>query len=365
MAFRADDPNLVTNSVGSVATWPDESGSTNDATATGGATGAIPGPTLATAVVHGATRPVIHFDGTEILQAPVSAPPLGSLFIVMKTSDPSVGNQRVVGWGDSSVGQNGLELSPQLAGGLYGILRNHGVDGSMLDANKPNVDYEVITVTWGPAGSFMYRDGVQVGANATITSISSDPNITALTIGGPGSGGATLFEGDVLELQVYDQPLSSDAVSTLETAMFNRWLAAPNAGVLSVTGVPVRDEYSLGGGNSVIAVEAVDYNTALPSADGTHNWVFTTTPINLSSTNANTNFSATGVMEAQPNTGTNYGTATVGPELTYAVNFTSPGAYYLWVRGIGDSPPGASVNDSVLFGLDGAWTQPGLGGKAS
>jgi hypothetical protein len=121
----------------------------------------------------------------------------------------------------------------------------------------------------------------------------------------------------------------------------------------------------LGGGNSVIAVEAVDYNTALPSADGTHNWVFTTTPINLSSTNANTNFSATGVMEAQPNTGTNYGTATVGPELTYAVNFTSPGAYYLWVRGIGDSPPGASVNDSVLFGLDGAWTQPGLGGKAS
>ena len=62
-------------------------------------------------------------------------------------------------------------------------------------------------------------------------------------------------------------------------------------------------------------------------------------------------------MEAQPNVGVNEGsTSTAGPELSYVVNFTSAGTYYVWMRGIADSPPGPSVNDSVLVGLDGAIT---------
>jgi hypothetical protein len=119
--------------------------------------------------------------------------------------------------------------------------------------------------------------------------------------------------------------------------------------------VLARSDYSAGGTNDLIVVEAVDYTVDAPSADGTHNWVFTTTPTNLITGSANTNFSAAGVMEAQPNSGANMGNAsTAGPELRFAVNFSSVGTYYVWVRGIGDSPPGPSVNDSVLIGLDGA-----------
>jgi hypothetical protein len=236
MAFRADDPGIVTNSDGTVALWPDESGFHNDATA-GGATGAVPGPTAASVTIDGAARPVIRFNGTQVLQAPVMQTPVGSFFIVMKTSHPNVGNQRVVGWGDSDVGQNGLELSPQLNDSLYAILRDYGAGGDMQDPGKPNVDYEVITVTWGAAGCFLYRNGVQVGANHNITSISSDPTITALTIGGPGSGNDKLYQGDILEIQAYDRQLANSAVLAVESAMFDRWLAGPNAGRLSLVRV--------------------------------------------------------------------------------------------------------------------------------
>jgi hypothetical protein len=118
-----------------------------------------------------------------------------------------------------------------------------------------------------------------------------------------------------------------------------------------------RSEYSAGATNNLIVVEAVDYAANMPSQDGTHNWVFTTTPINLWSGAVDTNFSAAGVMEAQPNTGVNEGsTSTAGPELTYLVNFTSAGTYHVWMRGIANSPPGPSDNDSVLVGLDGTIT---------
>ena len=109
--------------------------------------------------------------------------------------------------------------------------------------------------------------------------------------------------------------------------------------------------------NHMVVLEAVHYsaNTS-PAGDGI-NWVFTTTPAFLSPTDANTNFSSTGVMEAQPNNNVNRGTGnTTGPQLDYAVTFHTPGTYYVWVRGIADSAPGGSASDSVNLGMDGTCT---------
>ncbi|MCL5098347.1 MAG: immunoglobulin domain-containing protein [Candidatus Omnitrophica bacterium] len=106
----------------------------------------------------------------------------------------------------------------------------------------------------------------------------------------------------------------------------------------------------------LLVLEAEDYNQNLsPSADG-HSWVLTTAPAMLNPGDANTNFSGTGAMEAEPNTDVNNGTNTLGPELDYKVYFQVAGTNYVWVRGVGDSAPGPSQSDSIQIGMDGALT---------
>ncbi|MFZ4483411.1 MAG: alpha-amylase family glycosyl hydrolase [Chthoniobacterales bacterium] len=63
-------------------------------------------------------------------------------------------------------------------------------------------------------------------------------------------------------------------------------------------------------------------------------------------------YSGAGFMEAIPNDGMTVATAplNVSPELQYAINFTSPGTYYVWLRGYADT----TETVSVYVGLDGA-----------
>jgi hypothetical protein len=229
LLFRADDPALATDANGNVTIWHDESGIAENAVVVT----TNKGPVRASATINGASKPVIRFDGTQILETPVTQTPFGSLFIVMKTADPNLGNQRVVGWEDSDTGKSGLGLSPQLAGGLFAILRNNGKGGDLFVQGKPNVDYELVTVTWGPDGTALYRNGVLTLSSTNITQISSDPNIRALRIGGPGSGGSPRFKGDILELQVYDTQLSDTVRASVESEIMTRWLtvSGPTLGV--------------------------------------------------------------------------------------------------------------------------------------
>ena len=92
----------------------------------------------------------------------------------------------------------------------------------------------------------------------------------------------------------------------------------------------------------VLEAENFDANTAA----GGSQWVrYTTTA----------GFSGSAAMEASPNQGRNVNIDTsTSPRLDYRVLFVATGTHYVWVRGLGDSPPGPSANDSVNVGLDGA-----------
>jgi hypothetical protein len=122
---------------------------------------------------------------------------------------------------------------------------------------------------------------------------------------------------------------------------------------------PVRQQYN-DGAREIVSLEAEHYN--FTTSGGGHDWVFTTLPPTLLPTDANTNFSGVGTMYASPNSGLNVGTLPLGttptgtPRLDYAVQFTNTGTFYVWVRAVADSAPGASANDSVMIGLDGALT---------
>ena len=89
-----------------------------------------------------------------------------------------------------------------------------------------------------------------------------------------------------------------------------------------------------------VVIEAEHFGTKIPRSG--QDWVLGS---------AQAGFSGTGYMEALPNIGANLNTGyvTTSPELVYTVSFTTPGTYYVWVRGYGDN----DVNDSIHAGVDG------------
>jgi sugar lactone lactonase YvrE len=137
-------------------------------------------------------------------------------------------------------------------------------------------------------------------------------------------------------------------------------LATNSQIAISVPGDTIRTEYGLGGTNRLLVLEAEHYN--LNSPGGGSSWIFTTAPPLLKPTDANTNFSGDGAMLAVPVIGRNLGSPALGsvpadsPRLDFTVQFTNTGTFYVWVRGVGDSAPGPSTNDSVFIGLDNALT---------
>src|SRR5262249_14638165 len=87
--------------------------------------------------------------------------------------------------------------------------------------------------TWGPAGVAVFRNGKAVGATKAIDSVSSDPAITALRIGGPGSGSSPRFQGDIAELRVYSIPLDEAGRTRIRNEMTARWSGVPGTRYLA------------------------------------------------------------------------------------------------------------------------------------
>jgi hypothetical protein len=69
----------------------------------------------------------------------------------------------------------------------------------------------------------VHRNGQVVGINKGIDSVSSDPAIAALRIGGPGSGSSPRFQGNVAELRVYGSALDEQARSRINAELSAHW----------------------------------------------------------------------------------------------------------------------------------------------
>jgi hypothetical protein len=220
LRLRADDPLLRTNASGQVILWPDRSSSALDAAPEAGKKG----PLKTTVRINGRERPVVRFTG-ELLEARRGVPPAGSLFVVYSPSPAGKPGQRLVGWEDSAVGQHGLGVMLDAAGNLHAILRNNGASGDIVHARKTKGELEILSVTWGEGGTTLHRDRAAAGASTAIRSVSSDPAIKALRIGGPGSGGAPGFQGDVAEIRVYNRQLDSAARARVEAELHAAWFS--------------------------------------------------------------------------------------------------------------------------------------------
>jgi len=219
LRFRSDDRLIAIDAAGKVTRWPDRASLAADAAPPADTRG----PMLAMADIRGHSRPVLRFDGEAVLQAPRAVPPAGTLFIVFRTDPNAPSGTRIVGWEDSAAGQHGIGLMPDSAGGLHAILRRAGANGDIVAPAPAESGFQLITLTWGAEGAALFRDGVQIGVNKSIDAVTSDPAIAALRIGGPGSGSAQRFRGDLCELRIYGSPLNEAARVRVETEICARW----------------------------------------------------------------------------------------------------------------------------------------------
>ena len=219
--FRADDPGLVVDPAGRVVAWPDRDGLADDA---------LPlaehaAPALTTTVIGGRERPVVRFDGSALLAAGREPPAVGALTVLFRPAADAAPGQRLLGWEDAAVGQHGVGLIAEKSGALHAILRRGSGNGDIVVGLEPEpAGFQLVTLTWGPGGTKLFRNGELAGSNAGLESVSSASDIRALRIGGAGSGAGPSFRGDLAELRVVAGALDDAARGRIEAEIRARWL---------------------------------------------------------------------------------------------------------------------------------------------
>jgi hypothetical protein len=223
--FRADDRRVTTNDARQVTCWPNRGRRLENAVPVAN----VSVPTQATTTMNGRERTVLHFSGEDSLQTVGTVPAIGSLFAVYRPDPAGSPGQRLVGWEDAAVGQHGLGIMTDGKGAIHAILRRNGANGDVVvPAATPAANlagFQILAITWGPGGVAAYRNGEPVGNNKGIDSVSIDPAISALMVGGAGSGPSSRFQGDLAELRVYDIPLEDQARTRIENELRNHWFA--------------------------------------------------------------------------------------------------------------------------------------------
>jgi hypothetical protein len=242
LRFQGSDRRLVKNGMQQVTFWPNRGRAAANATPVPD----VAAPATASVMVAGTTQQMFRFTGKEMLQVPAVVPPAGTLFVVYRPDPQGGPGQRLVGWEDSSVGQHGVGIMIDAAGAVHAILRRNGANGDVVvpppPPGKAPPDFQVLCITWGPGGVAVFRNGKAVGVNKAIDSVSSDPAITALRIGGPGSGSSPRFQGDLAELRVYSMPLDDAAQTRIGNELTARWSGAPGTRDLADAVADLYDE---------------------------------------------------------------------------------------------------------------------------
>jgi hypothetical protein len=220
VALRADDRRLEVNAMRQVTGWLNRGRIPQTVTP---ATN-TPAPTRVEHELAGRHRSLLRFDGQSVLKVPQLVPEVGSLVVVFEPHPAGEGGQRLLGWEDSATGRHGLGLMISPTGGVHVIARREGAAGDVVVPPPAAPGPQMLSVTWGPGGVEVHRNGEKVGTNAGIHSVSSDPGISELTLGGPGSGSAPRFRGDLGELRVYSTPLDAESRVAIESQLRRRWL---------------------------------------------------------------------------------------------------------------------------------------------
>ena len=203
------DKGLVLDGSGNVSTWQDQSGLGNAATQSGSGNRPVP----VTNAVNG--RPVVRFDGSaRYLSLPnvMSGATAGEYFVVLKVAaQPPTAGRRLMNFG----GYFGTAY-PYSDNQIYddfGSTKEYVVG----TPSQPLTQYHLYSAS-AQAGSWVSRiNGLEQYRSVTNTvSFRTDPVLG-------GRPGADFFAGDVAEIIVYDQVLTSAQRKAMETYLGTKY----------------------------------------------------------------------------------------------------------------------------------------------
>jgi hypothetical protein len=197
-----------------VATWPDASGRSNDATQGTGANQ----PTYQTAVING--LPVVRFDGsndclllaTSDLLAATNAIGAISFFAVAKLSATAATTNDYLSISTGTAANSARLKAGQRAPAGSGVW---GMTARRLDADAAaNIEDANDDTAWHVHSAimdyvngdgFLNLDGTQIGSNLALTSsgTTSATNALAAAVGGRADGLGEFWAGDIAELIMY------------------------------------------------------------------------------------------------------------------------------------------------------------------
>ncbi|MCE5276587.1 MAG: tandem-95 repeat protein [Planctomycetaceae bacterium] len=120
---------------------------------------------------------------------------------------------------------------------------------------------------------------------------------------------------------------------------------------LTVTPVSTTGAFIESGGQ--VSIEAENFTGKVSGTGDGANTAWT-------ATTALTGFSGAGAMQALPNAKVSLGDSLVGARMDYAIEFKTPGTYYVWVRTLGAT----GSDDSIHVGLDGQAVTTGSWGMS-
>jgi hypothetical protein len=231
---------------------------------------------------------------------------------VADSGDYTVTVKNVVGSTTSDIAHVDVDATPPtLVSATRDFLNQNAV---ILVFSEP-----ISAATASATGNFAINNGVTVSAATP----GSSPNTVVLTT------------SKITGTQAFEVTING-----VKDAVGNPIAANTKASII-VPGDTVRLQDS--GVDGLLVLEAEHFNRNAPQ--GEHSWV-----LNKSIAG----FSGEGAMLATPDTERNSQSDIVNtPRLDFKAQFVKTGVHYIWVRGLGDSAPGPSQNDSVLVGLDG------------
>lgn len=196
---------------GYVSLWEDQSGHGFDAVTT-----SARGPLLGSALVNGAVRPILHFDGAAYLTAEPSLPPSGTIVIVVGAGAPST---YAFGWDTGG----GISLMPSYGGSNVLVVREGSAVGD-INGGFAITDVECDVASWGPEGVTFERHrstgAVLRFSNTSIRSLSNTGGELRIASPAEGPGTWSPLAGDIAALRVYDRQLSREERDAVADEMF-------------------------------------------------------------------------------------------------------------------------------------------------
>jgi len=217
----------VTSSSGSVSTWSDQSGNSNDATQSSGSLQ----PSVVAGAINSDVMPTVSFNGSSQymnIASDFANMTAGATIVAVLEPGSSIATCTPCAYGNSS---NSDAIFPQSVGTQAKLnVYDSSTSSSVTTTSNPltTSDYHLLVETFVPGSSpstgvgTIYVDGSQVAQSTSMVQTMNNTTRSSNVLGA-GIGLNDYFQGGLAELLVFNTPLSSSQIAMLQSYIYSKY----------------------------------------------------------------------------------------------------------------------------------------------